>query len=189
MGLYSLLGSVYGFSITLASFGINLGTTRIISEALGLGDISLARRSAQKALAFCTLSGAITSLLLFILAPLIGRYMLGDMRSITSLKILALTLVPVAVCSCLSGYFTAVRRVKVNAAFQIVAQAARIISTMILLSVFVEKGTEKACIALVVGSAISEFLSLIITYLLYSIFRIITTANLLFFREISKRFL
>ena len=49
MGLYSLLGSVYGFSITLACAGINLGTTRLVSDALGLGDIALAKKSAKRA--------------------------------------------------------------------------------------------------------------------------------------------
>ena len=167
MGLYSLLGSVYVFSITLATFGINLGTTKLVSDALGIGDSALARRCASKALICCTLTGSVTSFLLFTLAPVIGQNLLGDKRSVTSLRILALTLVPIAVCACLSGYFTAVRRVKANAAFQVVSQGVRIASTMALLSAFVGQGTEKACIALVIGSAISELLSLIITYSLY----------------------
>ena len=37
MGLYSMLGSVYAFTITLGAAGVNLGATRLISEALGLG--------------------------------------------------------------------------------------------------------------------------------------------------------
>jgi O-antigen/teichoic acid export membrane protein len=58
MGLYSLLGSVYGFSITLASFGINLGTTKTVSEALGLGNVALARKCAKNLKKrFCTNRG------------------------------------------------------------------------------------------------------------------------------------
>ncbi len=167
MGLYSLLGSVYAFSITLGTAAINLGTTRLVSDALGLGDGALAKKSTKKALFCSLLTSALASVLLFLLSPILGEHLLGDPRSIRPLKILAATLIPVAVCSCLSGYFTAVRRVKVNAAFQIVTQFTKIAATVILLSFLVDKGTEEACIALVLGGAVAEFVSLIITYALY----------------------
>jgi len=169
MGLYSLLGSVYGFSITLAAAGINLGTTRLVSDALGLGDPMLARRSARRALICCTVTGAIATLLLFFGAPLIADLLLGDARAVTPLRILSISLIPVAICSCLSGYFTAVRRVKVNAAFQIVVQLCKIAITVVLLTLLVDKGTEEACIALVLGGTLAEFISLAITYVLYRI--------------------
>ena len=169
MGLYSLLGSVYAFSITLATAGINLGTTRIVSDALGIGDEALAKKSASRALLICTLTGGVATVLLISLSSIIGTYILGDVRTVTPLRILALTLVPIAICSCLSGYFTAVRRVKVNAASQVAIQFIRIGATVFFLSLLVNKGTEEACIALVLGGAVSEFLSLIFTYLLYLI--------------------
>ena len=167
MGLYSLLGSVYAFSITLATASINLGTTRLVSDALGLGNEALAKKCARRALICATATGAIATLLLLTFAPLIGEKLLGDPRSIKPLQILALTLIPVSVCSCLSGYFTAVRRVKVNAAFQVVAQLSRIAITVTLLSFTVGMGAEAACIALVLGGAVAELISLLITYALY----------------------
>lgn len=167
IGLFSLLGSVYGFSITLATAGINLGTTRLVSDALGLGDVSSAKRAASKALWYCVVTGSIATILLLSFSFPIGKYLLGDERSVLSLRILSLTLVPVAVCSCLSGYFSAVRRVKINASFQILIQFVKIISTILLLSFFWGGDTEEACVILVLGGAIAEFVSLIITYALY----------------------
>lgn len=169
MGLYSLLGSVYAFSITLGTAGINLGTTRLVSDALGLGDEALAKRSVKKALLCSFITSAAATLLLFLFAPTLGRQLLGDARSIRPLRILAATLIPVSVCSCLSGYFTAVRRVKFNAAFQILSQFTKIAATVTLLSLLVGKGTEEACIALVLGGAVAEFFSLLITYALYRV--------------------
>ena len=32
MGLYSLMGGVYGFALTLATSGISLATTKLVSE-------------------------------------------------------------------------------------------------------------------------------------------------------------
>ena len=167
MGLYSLLGSVYGFAITLGAAGINLGTTRLISEALGKGDGNLAKKYARSALVYCSCTGSLASLLLFVLAPAIGSFLLGDPRAITPLRILALTLPFVAICSCLSGYFTGVRRVKINAAFQIVAQIFKFSVTIALLTLFVGDDTEQACIALVLGGAISELITLFFSYFLY----------------------
>ncbi len=167
MGLFSLLGSVYGFSMTVAMAGINLGTTRLVSDALGLGDALLARRAVRRALSVCTVTSCIAGVLLFSLSGFLGERVLGDRRAVSSLRILALTLLPVSVCSCLSGYFTAVRRVKVNAAFQLFVQFVKIGATVLLLSLLVDLGTEEACIALVLGGASAEFISLIITFLLY----------------------
>ncbi len=167
MGLFSLLGSIYGFSMTVAMAGINLGTTRLVSDALAVSDAKLAKRSAKRALLVCTVTGAIATLLLLALARPLSTRIIGDERAIRPLRILAITLIPVALSSCLSGYFTAVRRVKLNAAFGIVAQGVKIGATVLLLSFFVNLGTEQACIALVLGGAVAEFFSLGMSYLLY----------------------
>ncbi|MGM9643788.1 MAG: MATE family efflux transporter [Eubacteriales bacterium] len=167
MGLFSLLGSIYGFSMTVAMAGINLGVTRLVSDALATGDRKGAKRSAAVSIAVCAITGTIAGLLLFSLSGVLGEHVLGDVRAIRPLKLLALTLVPVAISSCLSGYFTAVRRVKVNAAFGIVSQFVKIGATIVLLSFFVDLGTEQACLALVAGGAVAEFFSLGITFLLY----------------------
>ncbi len=167
MGLFSLLGSVYAFSMTVAMSGINLGVTRLVSDALAKGDNRLAKKSATRSIMVCAVTGAVASILLFSLSGILGTQVLGDPRAIRPLKALALTLVPVAISSCLSGYFTAVRRVKINAAFGIVAQFVKIGATILLLSLFSDLDTEDACIALVAGGAVAEFFSLALCYLLY----------------------
>ena len=35
MGLFTLVSSVYGFALTLATSGISLATTKLVSEAMG----------------------------------------------------------------------------------------------------------------------------------------------------------
>ncbi len=169
MGLFSLIGSVYAFSVTIAMAGINLGTTRLISDALGLGDFVLIKKSMRSALLFCTITGAVASVLLFTFANIISVHLLGDIRAVRSLKILSLTLVPVALSSCLSGYFTAVRRVKLSSFIGILIQLAKIGFTVYLLSFLVKKETEGACIGLVLGGALAELISLLINYILYLI--------------------
>ncbi|MBQ7378749.1 MAG: oligosaccharide flippase family protein [Clostridia bacterium] len=167
MGLYSLLSGVHGFAITLACSGIHLGTTRTVADALGKGDKALARKYASRALCISLFFGILSCLLLFFGAPYAGTHWLGDARTVLPLRILALTLPAVAVCSCLNGYFTAVRRVWKNAAVQLSSQAIRIFGTAAFLSLLLPEGVAYACLALVLGSLVTQIFELLFSLVLY----------------------
>ena len=167
MGLFSLLSGVYGLFITIAAAGINLGSTRLVAEALGKNDTDVALRAMKRALLYCAVTSLCAFVLLFTFAEFIGSVLLGDSRTVSSLRILALTLPPIAICSCLSGYFNAVRRVKISSASQIFIQGVKIFATGALLYLLLPNGTESACIALVLGGAVAEFVSLLVTASLY----------------------
>ncbi len=167
MGLYSLIGGVYGFAITLACSGINLGSTRLVSDALGNNDHAQARASMKRCFAYCLFFGSLSSLMLFFGAPYIGSRLLGDMRTVKSLKILSISLIPISLCSSLNGYFTAVRRVYKNASTIILQESVRIMGTVYLLSFFLTDDIERACVCLVVGSVAAELTGVLISVLLY----------------------
>lgn len=167
MGLFSLLGGIYGFAVTVGCAGINLGTNRMVADAMGLGDMHLARRAAARALICAFASSLCATIVLLVISNNIGERVLSDVRTIRPLRILALSLVPVALCSALSGYFTAVKRVRASSLIQIFVQGAKILITAALLVPLVKKGPEYACIALVLGATLSEFISLVATYFLY----------------------
>ncbi len=174
MGLYSLLFGVYGFAMTLGSAGIHLGTTRMVADVMGTycpvsgafatddtpssqACRSAIRRVLRRCLTYSLLCSTASGLLMFIAAPMIGRSWLGDARTVLSLRVLALTLPPIALSSCLGGYFTAVRRIAKNAAVGIGMQFLRIGFCAYLLSIWLPNGTEMTCLALVLGGALSEF--------------------------------
>jgi stage V sporulation protein B len=129
MGLFTLISSVYGFALTLATSGISLATTRLASEALGISEVkrdvsARATVSAimKKSLFFSLSISSFSAILLFLLAEPIGIKLLGDVRTVSSLKILAFSLPPIALSSSLGGYFIALRRVYKNAVVQIFGQ-------------------------------------------------------------------
>ena len=186
MGLYSLLFGVYGLALTLGSAGINLGTTRMVADVMGKfcpdGDLpsvgcegDLCRRAIRhvmgKCLTYSLLCSTGTGLLMLVAAPWIGNVWLGDGRTITSLRVLAMTLPPIAVCACLGGYFTAVRRVVRTSAVGIGVQFIRIGFCAYLLTLWLPRGVEMTCLALVLGGALSEFCGLILTILAYRLDR------------------
>ena len=170
MGLYSLSFGAYGFFITLASFGINLGVTRLVSDALGESNTVKAKKSMKISLAFCSVTGLTATAIMFFMSPYLA-VTLGDPRCELPLRAMSLSLFPIAVCSCISGYFTAVRRVKVSSAILTAIQILKIFITVGLLYLLMPYGEEYACLALVLGLTICEILSLIISYILYLIDR------------------
>lgn len=179
MGLYSLLFGVYGLAMTLGCAGINLGTTRMIADILGhfcpvKGEPQGAsreeavcrealRRVLRKCLGYSLFCSLCACVLMLSGARWIGVVWLNDERTVTSLKVLALTLPPISLCACLNGYFTAVRRVAKTAAVGIGAQLLRVGFCAYLLTLWLPDGVEMTCLALVLGGGLSELCSLLMT--------------------------
>ena len=167
MGLYSLIMSVYTLAVTLATSGVQLATTRLVAEALGRGDEGGARGALRLAVRYALLFGAVSSVTLFLFAPGIGQGLLRDGRTVPALRLLAVSLLPIALSSVFSGYFTAVRRPTRAAAVSMLEQAVRMILTVFLLTALLPSGMTYACLALVGGSAVAEILSALWLSFLY----------------------
>ena len=171
MGLYSLIMSVYTLAVTFATSGVQLATTRLVSEAIGRGEVGGARAALRLAVRYALICGALAATVLFFGASFFGGVLLGDTRTVPSLRLLAVALVPVALSSVFSGYFTAVRRPSRAAGISVLEQAIRILLTVYLLTALLPGGLMYACLALVGGSAIAEILSAAFLGILYLIDR------------------
>ena len=169
MGLYSLLSGVYGFAVTFATSGINLASMRLVAGALGRNDKSEASAALGRCILYCLFFASTATVFLFFGAKFIGCRLLGDSRTVLSLKILAITLIPISLSSAFNGYFTAVRRVYKNAAIQVCEQAIKIFSVSFLLTILLPRGIEYACAALALGGGISEVSSFFISLIAFLI--------------------
>ncbi len=177
MGLFTLIFTVYGFAITFATSGINLGATKLVSEALGeLSSVGITYRNGKtpsvravmrECVAYSLFFGLLAGGILFLFAPTISVKILHDSRCVSSLKLLSITLPTIALSSALSGYFTAVRRVYKNAISQVAEQIIKIFACVSLLSFFFAKDVESACLCIVAGGVIAELLSFIIQWIMY----------------------
>ncbi len=170
MGLFSLVMSVFNLAVTVATSAVTLAATRLVSEAMG----ESGGRESPKVLAamkvcirYALFFGTLACVGLFLLSIPIGKFILSDVRTIPSLRLLALSLPFLALTSALSGYFTAVRRVSKNALTQILEQALRIGGTVALLTYFTSGGLEKACLWVVAGSVLGNSFSFLYCLLLY----------------------
>ena len=163
LGLYTLLGSVYSFALTLALSGINLTTTRLVSDGLGEKSNIKVRISMRKCICYALFFGVLSSIALLSFGETLSLNVLKDARVIKPLRLCAATLPLISLSACFNGYFTAVRRVYKNAISQITEQLARMLFCITLLNFFFGKDMESCCIALVLGGALAEMLSFCIS--------------------------
>lgn len=167
MGLYTLMGGVYGFALTLATSGIQLGVTRRVTENVGEGHTERVLPTLRRATLYAAGFGLLAALLLLGTAKPIGLLWLKDARTVRPLRIFALTLPLIALSSVWNGYFSAVRRAYKSAAAQVSEQICRVAATLLLLSLLSPSDVESACCLLVLGGALAELLSFLLQFLLY----------------------
>ncbi|MBQ7319329.1 MAG: polysaccharide biosynthesis C-terminal domain-containing protein [Clostridia bacterium] len=130
IGVSALIGSVFGFAVTLALSGIQLGCTRLVAERLGVKDGGGISRTLVCCIFYALFFGCLSAGLLFILSGPIALLCLKQETVLLPLRIMAVSLPAMALSSCISGYFIAVRRVYKSATVQIFEQLLRILLTV-----------------------------------------------------------
>ena len=166
VGVFALVMSVYLFGITLATSGINIASTRIISEELALNNESGVKSATQKCVIISLITGIIASLIFFVFCDFIVTRCLHNKVSHKVIYALCIALPFISMSSAINGYFVAVRRAYKNAMAKFFEEFIKIVSTAMILNMFMPSGLDYMCLALIVGDVISEVLSLLFLYAL-----------------------
>lgn len=159
MGLYQLITTVYNLSLTVATAGVGVAATRMITEEIALGGGSRLRSLCGKLLLAALGLGLGAGVLQFLGAEPAAEHWLGDLRAAPALRVLAFSLPPVAVTGCLQGYFMARRRVALTTGAQMGEQLVRIGLIMAMLPAALGLGLGEACAAVVLAGTVAEYLS------------------------------
>lgn len=181
VGLFTLVMSVYSLAVIFATSSVNLATVRMTSASLarlekeGASEREI-RRVLRGDLKGCILYSLFFSLIgafvVFTFSELIGCKILGDARTVLSVKALSLSLPFIAVGSAISGYFTGVRKAYKNALISMIEQFVKIFFITLGLVALAPKGIEYACASVVGGGALGEALSLISDVIFYATDRV-----------------
>ena len=175
MGLLTLIFTVTGFSVTVATSGIYLAVVKMIAEAVPYEESAPSngtttrrvREIMKAALLYASFFGILASVLLFLFSKTLAVHAIGDIRALPSLRIYAISLPFIAVSSVFSGYFAGIRRVHKNVFAKLGEQSIKVSLTSILLVLLVPSGVGYACVAVVAGGALAEAGSLLFYLLLY----------------------
>ena len=115
VGVFTLVMSVYIFGITLANSGINIASTRVISEELARNNEAGAKTATKKCVIISLITGILASLIFFVFCDFIVTKCLHNKVSHTVIYTLCVALPFISMSSAINGYFIAVRRAYKNA--------------------------------------------------------------------------
>ncbi len=169
VGIYQLVMSVYLFGITLATSGINLAVTRVISEELALDNPKGVLKVMKKCIYITLITSILTSIILYINTDFIILKCLHSKVSPSVIYLICLALPLISMSSAIAGYFAGVRRIYKNAIGQFIEHVTKVIITAFILMHYLPNGLEYSCFALILGDVISEIISFIYIYIIYII--------------------
>ncbi len=167
MGLFQLILSVYLLMVTLATAGIRVAVSRLISEELALRNFNNAKRVLRQSLVLSAFTGFASAFILYYFADYMGNSILNDSRTTMALLYLVPSLPFIAVSNCYKGYFYAVGKITKPAVIQVAEQLVRIAVIFYIMDIFLPKGIEYGCAAVAIGMTVEELFSLILTWLFY----------------------
>lgn len=162
IGLHTLIMTVFAFAVTFATSGVSLTVTRLVASAIGEGNEREGSRIVRGAFVYAGIFGSFATVALFSLAGVLGDVVLGSKEAVSSLRILALSLMPSALTSVISGYFVGVKKSAYNAAVQVIGQIFRIAVTVALI-ISLHGGRTDAVRMLCIGATLTELVCFVIS--------------------------
>ena len=156
MGLYQLILSVYMVFISFANAGISVSVTRLVSENM---DKYHSHKIVAKTLLYQLCIGTITAVVLYIVSGILCSVFLKDTRIVSALKVISLSLPFIAMSSCFKGFFIAKSKVIKTTTAQVLEDIVKIAIIFVIIDMYIDKGLDKTCVAIAIGTALSEVAS------------------------------
>ena len=167
IGLYQLTLSVTNLAATFAISGVRFAATRLVSEELGAERGEGVREAMRRCLGYAAFFGCAALLCLYCLAAPLGGLAIRDLRAVPSLRLAAFSMPCIALCSALSGYFTACGRVWKSALVHLAEQLFGIGLSALFLSRLRGAGLAQSCAAVTGARLAADWLSLALMLLAY----------------------
>ena len=190
LGIYQLIISIYTFAITLATSGISIAVTHLVSEKLALKEYSEVKKITKQSVVLSFFMGCFAMIILILCSEFLTTKFLHSKISPNSLILIAISLPPLAVSASVNGYFSAVTRVIKSASANFIEQFFKIIISIYFFNMILPSSLENACLSLVLGSLLSEFISFIYLMLMYKIdkkrYKEVRNKNKTYYKEIIK---
>ncbi len=157
VGIMTLIFSLFSFIMVLANGNIFISTSRFVSEEIGAGNGNV-RRIMRLSIGFSLTLSMTFAFASAGLAGVISEKAGGGAELAVSVRIIALSLTPAALGSCIRGYFNGVRNVKVPCIGDIIEFAAKWASLMWGTVFLLDKGLSVyilISVSILIGEAVS----------------------------------
>lgn len=157
VGVMTLITSLFSFIMVLANGNIFISTSRFVSEEIGSGNRNVTKIMKLSMGFSFTLSTAFSAVS-FALAKIIAEYSGGAAELALSVRIIALSLPPAALGSCIKGYFNGNRNVKIPCVGDIIEFSAKWVSLMLGTVFLLDRGVSvylMISFSILIGEAVS----------------------------------
>ena len=160
VGVFSLVMSVYMFFITLATSGLSIACTYLVSQKFAKEKYEEGLKAVKSCTLFAVFLGLGSSLLIILLSKIV---------SVIPFYLIAIGLPCISISSVINGYFSAVRKAYKSAISQTLELIVKIIISVLLLKYFPLQSVESVCVLLILADVISEIFSVTLLSILYKI--------------------
>lgn len=167
VGAFGIIMSIYFLGVTLATSGIHLATTKVLSEEIEKKNLGNIKKVIKRSLTYSFIMGCVAYLLIVLFTPYICNVCLKGKINYVVIYILGLCFPFVALSSALNGYFLSLRKILQSSICQIICQIIKIVIIYILFNIVLSKSLNYTILFLVLGATISEILYFILLYILY----------------------
>ncbi len=161
VGLLQLVMSVGGLAMVAGMAGIRTAAMYLTAEELGRSHPENTRHVLSGCFLYSIVCSSIAAGTLFFLAPVIARNWIGDMRTLSSVRLLAGCIPVTCLCGVMTGYFTAANRIGTLAAVEVAEQILSMGITMTALTLWGGKDAGRACLCVILGSSAGACLTLL----------------------------
>ena len=169
VGVFSLVMSVYMFFITLATSGLSIACTYLVSQEFAKGNYLEGLKAVRSCNLFGLFLGIGSSILIILFSNIISTTWLNNKISAIPFYLIAIGLPCIAISAVINGYFSAVRKAYKSAISQALELGVKIIISILLLQFFALNNVETVCICLILADVISEVFSCSFLFILYKI--------------------
>ncbi|MFI3200938.1 MAG: polysaccharide biosynthesis protein [Eubacteriales bacterium] len=139
-GFYAAAYEIYSIVLLISSYSLPTAVSKMVSSRIAVGQYKNANRILKASLLFAVVSGAIASILVYLFADyLAGPIMLEPMSGL-ALKVLAPTLLVVAIMGVLRGYFQGIGTMIPTALSQVFEQIFTVIASLMGATILFEYG-------------------------------------------------
>lgn len=154
-GLFHMVFPLYMLALVLTTAGIPLAVAKMISEEVSLGRIAQAQAIFRLAFWLLFISGAIVSIVLYLLTPFLAHRIFPDPRVLYIFRICTPAIFIVSISSVFRGYFQGLQNMVPTAISQICEQLVRVavgyIAALRLLNVSVEWAAAGLALGMLAG--------------------------------------
>lgn len=162
MGIYQLIGPVLSLSFSLTAAGYQTAISKLVAESTARQKKGTFRPLIA-ALSISLPLSLLCNLIVYTFSEEIAVHLLQEQRTASMLRILSFSIPFAAVHACINGYFYGIKKTGVPAATQLVEQCIRVGCVYFFSSYALAKGAELTINVAVLGLAIGEAGSMLVS--------------------------